>query len=584
MKTKCWTARILMACFVLWALSAFAVEEEQNVPAETSASGTTIHLQTPQGIVSVHLPLSSPEYADLPVAEVNGDPIPLSELNSEIMAMHADVNEQQQAGHEDLHTVLQRIINLRLLEQEARNIGFDETPDFVKAKESYRGQLLRALLRSREVKAVEPDEEKVAKLYKEMSTSVKLESVLFKKEEDAQKAVEEIKGGASYQDVVKKALRDKTAQGNLLGARSYSLDQLMPQVVDFIEKAKDGALSPVIATGDGFALIRVEEALKTVDSPDILEQARQKLLAEKNIAAVRAYFEELKKKYAVIHQDIIDGLDYSAETTGLEALSKDDRVIIAIKDEAPITVAAFTEELKSNLYHGSDAKENRERMNTMKNTLEENILFKKLFVKEALRMELDKTQEYEQGIEEFERKTLFSTFVNKVIVPKARVKEETVRKYYDEHVSEYSSPKMLRMQALVFDNGEAARNALDLLQKGTDFKWLRANAEHQVKKDTEGLLQFDSNILSLTALPKDIQEVVADAQDGDFRLYPGQDGRFYVLDIEKVYPATPTPYKEVRQSIAQDLFKKRIPEQIEEWAGKLRQEYDVTIYLVDAQK
>lgn len=584
MKTKFWTARIIVACFVFWTIAAFATEKEQNVPAEISASGTTIHLQTPQGIVSVQLPLSSQEYANLPVAEVNGDPISLSELNSELMAMHADVNEQQQAGHEDLPTVLQRIINLRLLEQEARNIGFDETPDFVKAEESYRGQLLRALLRSREVKVVEPDEEKVAKLYKEMSTTVKLESVLFMKEEDAQKAVEEIKGGASYQDVVKKALQDKTAQGNLLGARSYSLDQLMPQVVDFVEQAKDGALSPIIPTGDGFALIRVEEAPNTVDSPEILEKARQKLLAEKNLAAVRAYFEELKKKYAVIHQDIIDGLDYSAEKPGLEALLKDERVIIEIKDEAPITVAAFTEELKNNLYHGSDAKENRERMNTMKNTLEENILFKKLFVKEALRIGLDKTKEYEKGMEEFERKKLFSTFINKVIVPKAKVKEEAVRKYYDEHVSEYSSPKMLRMQALIFDNGDAARDALDLLQKGTDFKWLRANAEHQVKKDTEGLLQFDSNVLSLTALPKDIQEVVADAKDGDFRLYQSQDGHFYVLDIEKVYPATPTPYKEVRQSIAQDLFKKRIPEQIEEWAAKLRQVYDVTVYLVDAQK
>jgi hypothetical protein len=220
----------------------------------------------------------------------------------------------------------------------------------------------------------------------------------------------------------------------------------------------------------------------------------------------------------------------------------------------------------------------------MKNTLEENILFRRLFLKEALRMGLDKTEEYEKGVQAFERKTLFSEFINKVIVPEAKVKDDMVRKYYDEHVSEYSSPKMLRLRALVFDNGDSAREALDLLRKGADFKWMSANAEHQVKRDAEGVMQFEGNVLSLSALPQDVSKVVADAKEGDYKLYKSQAGHFYVLAIEKVYPATPTPYAEVRQSIAQELFRKRIPEQIEEWAAKLRKVYEVKMYLVDTQK
>lgn len=584
MKTNRLATRFMVAFFVLWAGAAFAAAEEKENAAQAVSAGTMIQLQTPQGIVSTQLPLNSPEYANLPVAEVNGDPITLEELNGELMAMHADVSAQQQAGHENLRTVLQRIINLRLLEQEARNIGFDETPDFIKAKESVKGQLLRTMLRSRRLQAVQPEEEEVAKLYKEMSTSAKLESVMFINEEDAKKAHEEITGGASYQDVVKKALQDRIARGSLLGARSYSLDQLMPQVIDFVTAAEAGALSPVIPTGDGFALIRVEEGLKTTDDPAIMDRARQTLQAKNTLEVVRAYFDELKKKYAVVHQEIIDSLDYGAKEPGLEAMLKDERVIIEIKGEEPITVASFSEELAGNLYHGSDAQENKTRLNTMKNTHEENILFKKLFLKEALLMELDKTDDFEKGVDEFERKTLFNTFINRVVVPEAKVNEEMVRKYYDEHIADYSSPKMLRMRSLVFDNAEWGKSALNLLRKGTDYKWLNANAEHQVPKDAEGVLQFESNILSLSGLPQEVQEVVADVKDGEFRLYQSPAGHFYVLAIDKVYPAESTPYAEVREKIAKQLFKERIPELVEEWAAKLQKVYDVKMYLVDTQK
>ncbi|MBU1641008.1 MAG: peptidyl-prolyl cis-trans isomerase [Proteobacteria bacterium] len=583
MKRKHWKTGFMLAFLALWSISATAAAMAETAPADTPLSSTSIQVKTPEGIVSVQLPLISLEHGELVVAEVNGDPIPLAELNVELLGLQA--GEQQHSKHGNIHEILKRIVSLRLLEQEARNIGFDETPDFEKEVGAFKSQWLRTLLQSRQVKDIRPDEEEVAKLYKEMSTFVKLESVVFAKKKDAKQAVKEIKKGASYQDVVKKALQDKTAEGSLLGARSYSFDQLMPEVVNFAQKAKAGELSPIIPAADKFALVKMEEAAKTVESLELMEQARQKILAKKNLEVIRAYFDELKKKYAVINQELIDSLDYGADEPGLDALLKDKRIVIEIKDEAPITVADFSKEMESKLYHGANSKENLTRLNSMKGMMEDNILYKKLFMKEAMALELDKTEQFEKGVAEFERKTLFNTFVNKVIVPEAKVKEETARAYYAEHLSEYSSPKMLRLKSLVFDNATSAKDALDLLQQNTEFKWLSANAEHQVKKDTEGLLQFDSNILSLSGLSPEIQEVIGDAKDGDYRLYQDQSaGHFYVLLTEKVYPATPTAYSEVREAIAKDLFKKRIPELVEEWATKLRDVYEVKLFLVDASE
>lgn len=580
MKTKHLAARFILAFFLLWAISASATEKTKTAPGVEALGATTIQVKTPKGEISVQLPLSSPEYAEVPVAEVNGEPIVLSELNSQLIS-----SKTGKAGHQNLQKILDRIINLRLLAEEARNIGFDESPEFVKQKESYKDKVLRKLLQRQELPEVAPSKDKVAQLYKKMSTVVKLESIAFRKKEDAEKAFKEIKGGAAYDDVVKKALKDKTAQGSLLGARSYSFDQLMPQILDFVKDAKSGALSKPIHVGkEGYALIKVAEAVKTVDNPEIKDKAFKQLLAKQNLASLRAYFEKLKKKYAIVHQKTIDSIDFAAEKPGFEALQKDNRPIIEIKGEAPITVADFTNAMGGNLYHGTDTKENRTRMNGMKKVMEQNMLYKKVFHKEAIALGLDKTEQFKKAMKSFERMSLFNSFVNQVIVPDARVKEQTVHKYYEDHIDVYSSPEMLRMKSLIFDNAGSAQHALDLLQKGTDLNWLSANAEHQVKKDTKGLMQFDDAVLSVTALPKDVQETVAGVKQGDFRLYKGPAGNFYVLAIDKVFPPEPTPYKDVREAIAKKLFNENIPKQIEEWAKKLKKAYEVKVYLVDTEK
>jgi hypothetical protein len=41
-------------------------------------------------------------------------------------------------------------------------------------------------------------------------------------------------------------------------------------------------------------------------------------------------------------------------------------------------------------------------------------------------------------------------------------------------------------------------------------------------------------------------KAVAGAHAGDYRLYEGAEGRFYVLLVEDIIPARPQPYEEVR--------------------------------------
>lgn len=85
-------------------------------------------------------------------AVVNGDEITLQEINAEL----ASANVPAGADEEEVRrAVLSRIVDRRLLAQEARKDGMDQTPEFLIRKRQLEDALLVQLLRQREERATE---------------------------------------------------------------------------------------------------------------------------------------------------------------------------------------------------------------------------------------------------------------------------------------------------------------------------------------------------------------------------------------------------------------------------------------------
>jgi hypothetical protein len=97
-----------------------------------------------------------------------------------------------------------------------------------------------------------------------------------------------------------------------------------------------------------------------------------------------------------------------------------------------------------------------------------------------------------------------------------QLKEEELRAYYDQHLKAYTYPEMMKIHSLVFSK-ERMQKAIISLRQGTDFQWLKANAEGQVDKNTAGVLNFDGNLLTTKDLSENAQKSVSGAKTGDFR-------------------------------------------------------------------
>jgi hypothetical protein len=556
MKQVCLVLKFMLVCLLVFKIPGFAANQK--------------------------LPLINGKGA---VAAVNDEPITLEELNQATAASHEKRSKGAKAGRVDFSNILNRLINTRLLLLEARNMGLDELPEITSTMDAYSRQTLMEVLLERYVKDIEVDEDEVDTIYQSIVREWKIKSVRLKKEKDAKKIESQLKEGQDFGEVVQKAIEWGIAEGDEQAAYVKNKDLARP-VARIISTMSIGSTSPVLSIGKkGFIIFKLEDIrIPEIEDSKARQKARRQALNNKRVKAAKAYYGDLKKRHVKINEALFESLDYESKEPGLEKLFKDKRVVAEIKGKKPITVGEFSQALKQKLYHGVKLAIEGKRMNSRKHEVLEDMLQKRILLKEALRQGIDKTDEYKYRVKNYEASVLFGIFINKVIRPGIKLDIQDLKTYYRENSEVYSSPQMMRIQSLVFSKRDDAVHAINILKKGTDFNWLSSNTENQIEKNTKGLLNLEGKLLTVRSLPEDLQKAVSRTKPGDFRLYTSPEGHFYVLFITQILPPAQQPFEAVRQEIAKEVFNQKVKKEIQQWADQLKAYYPVKIYRAEFMK
>ncbi len=513
------------------------------------------------------------------VAIVNGEPITLDEFNQELATIPKGVGGDQKAEKEKISGLLKRLINTRLIIQEAKRMGLDELKELKERGDVFARQTLRDELIDRQVRNIKPDEKEVEKIYKESVKEFKIKSILFEKEEDAKQMESLIKAGMNFDETLMKFLSDGKGKGEEEGDY-LKRKGLLPEIEEAVSKMSIGSSSSVIKIKSGYVIFKLED-IRFPEDPGIRENIRMDLLLRDQKDAYFRYFRTLKKKYAKVNEGLLKGLDFESKEHGFDKLLKDKRVLVEISGEKPITVSEFSEYMKQQLFHGVERAVEAKRLNKRKEQILDDMLQKRILRKEALRLGLDKADRYKNKLEENENSLLFGAFVAKAVAPDVKLKEEELKTYYDRHIKEYTYPEMMKIRSLAFSKREDAEKAIISLKQGTDFQWLKANAEGQVDQNTKGALNFEGNLLTTKDLPGNVQKVVSGAKSGDVRLLANPENYFYVLIIQEVIRPRPQPYPEVREQVARKIYNEKLTKAVEDYAEELRAVSEVKIFLKD---
>jgi hypothetical protein len=207
----------------------------------------------------------------------------------------------------------------------------------------------------------------------------------------------------------------------------------------------------------------------------------------------------------------------------------------------------------------------------------EALLSERLYAREAAARGVEAGADFRRALEEQRRALAFSAFVERAVIPGVRVEEAEGRRYFEEHAAEFTTPQMFRLEGLGFSSSKAAQAALDRLRGGTDFAWLRANAEGQLRPE-ERSLNLDGSVVSAHNLPPDLAKALAGAGAGSLRLH-ARDGQHYVVRVADETPPRVQPYEQARERIGKKLFAEKVAKAIREHAEKVRKVRPVEVYV-----
>ena len=586
--------------FLVAAMTGFSSDQKPVTSADKTggaqnpgvpAGGMAIIVKDPRSSTTVTVPFDSTVHDDLPVAVVNDVPITVEDFKNAIVAAHEEGHEGKketttQAPKIDFNELLQRMINVELVIQEAKSIGLDELPEVQDPLDVFSRVSLRGLLQEDVAKDITANEDEVEKVYRGNVREVRTNTAFFEKEKAAKKAVREIKAGKSFDDVIARGKKDETVKGADVG-NYIKFKDLNPAIAAAISKMKVGSVSPVtkIAMSDNktyFAVFRLDDD-RLAESPEAKEQARQTVLQSKIDKAMETLGNSLYKKYVKADKKLIESLDYGPQGEGLEKLLEDQRVVAEIEGDQPVTVAQLSQAMQEKFYHGMKRLK-REKMIRTKHNVLESLVKKRLFMLEAKKRGLDKTAVYKNMIEEYERNILWGAFIQKVVVRDVKLRNEDMRAYYHDHAGDYLSAKMIKIRSLAFGKETDAVTVLEKLRNGADFNWIKANVEGKLDAGTKDLMTFEEDLVPITTMAPDVQKALSGANAGDFRLYESPQGHFHVLYIMNVVPPVQQPFENVQVAIRNQVFNEKLDEAANEWIRKLRKSADIKVYLAGPEK
>jgi hypothetical protein len=483
------------------------------------------------------------------IAVVNGEEIFMDELDAAVAARHQNLDAETKTAWVGYEGALQRLINIRLVLQEARDVGLEERPEISGKVKRYRDQILIKLLKSRQVMGLEPDKSDVDEIYRDEVRHWAFRAIVFEDLEQARAFRDELEGEEDFDTVGERYVREGLADWDG-GEREAREADIAPEIaVAFLGK-EAGSVTPVIAAVDRYFVFKLT-GVSYPENPTARQRAKRRALNLKKEEVLKEHVDRLIEKYVTVDREVLA----TAGTGDFMDMEKDPRVLTEIADEDPVLVADLVRHLKGKFYHGAKTSDYGKILRSSPEAVLREVLEERMYLKEARETRIDRTDRYQELVADYENSLVFGMYLEEFLVPQAQVPEEEIRTAYEERSDEFLLPLTVEVDSLTFNGGDNARKALESLERGADFKWLSANAQGLTE---DGMAREE---LILDTVPEGLRAVLVDADAGDIRLYEQDDGLFKVVIVRDVPP-----------------FNERLKQAIEDLAAELRDISEITIY------
>lgn len=439
--------------------------------------------------------LASPPDTAKVVATVNGEAITTKMVQRELIRIHTAGATDTSRVNFSLDKLVQRMINDRLLEQEARSVGLDQDSAVIEKVNHYRDNAAyRAMM-----KAVFPDtfkasEDEVRAEFAKDFQRFDIRTLCVMDSALAASLADSIRHGAPMATLAKAHSIDKYKDnGGLAG--SYILLDLPLPVQPQALSSKPGDLIGPNYLWRTFALIQIEQRLDP-DTAMKLDSVRSSLekvvIGNRRTAAVHAYAQKLRATNQVtVDSSALDSLPLRMA----QNVADPKRVIIRVGATRSLTATDLRDQFMFRIA-GNPTRDSRKVLREIVDEQIETLLFQT----EAAQSNFRDVEDVREPAKAFEDSILVIAYLQDVVAANVSVSQDEIAAFYGQNKSLYHEPSRYKVATLTRNSEQEADSDYTKLQSGADFGWLARHHSTDDARDLGG----ERDWLTSDKLPADI--------------------------------------------------------------------------------
>ncbi len=432
------------------------------------------------------------------IAIVDDEPITNKELEYAIQIAHSR-EDLSSARALRISNYLDKIINDKLIIQEARRMNMEQYPEVQQSIQTYITRESVIKLYNEEIaKKINLSEDAIKNYYKENYERFALNIIESNSEEEAGRILEQLYRGDDFMEYAfqySSHSSKKEKQEVVLTRRT-----LNPNFRKAILKLKPGEFSKVVAVKDKFYILKLIRREKADLAK--LEKNRKKVTNGANKAKEKElserFVERLRERaHLNINKELFSSIKLKGNEAEKERWLKDKRTLVAVNDSV-LTVSDFIALIPPET---GDTKE--EILNGW--------IGRTLVDHEALNRNYMSEPGFRSKVNRYKEQLLKKAFIKRVIIPEIKISDEALEEYYLTHKDDYLKQVSYKIQQITVNSLKEARDVLNSLQNKADFSWLAKKMSTDQFAEKGGTRDW----LSKKQLPEPAEKIIDTLKPGD---------------------------------------------------------------------
>lgn len=505
---------------------------------------------------------------DIPVAIVNDDTITTEQMIVELGRMHSGHSDTTRTNF-SLERLVSKLVNDRLLIQDARTLQMDQEPEFLQSVDKYRWKHAAAQVQT----DLLPDtfsvsDSAVADYYAKKFRRVRFFTLTTQDQKRADSLAAALRRGAKLEEVTSRFAADlyRFNGGDQGLLPSVHLEAYLRSIADSMSVGDvRGPLKRMI----GFTVVKLLETAPADSAafPENRGGISAMLRRQKAAAARDRLIADLKLKYPVV---VNDGLLRTVVVTNDSTMKgfQDSARVVATVGGDSITDRSLVHTMMRRGFAGSG-----EAVQGMKTGLLEDLVQDKLFLLEAKARNYGSNPFVVKQTTAYQDSLLLMDYLDEVIASQVKILPAEEDSFYNANLEWYRAPGQVKISRITTTSEDSAKQVLDRLKSGAEFAWLARDWSVDDKAAKGG----DAGWMSLEAFSSDLRDKLTALPLGEvLGPYISMDG-YTIIKVTDRKPGEIRSLAQVKNYLDGQIFQVKFNQQMDKVLAQLKANAHITI-------